>query len=215
MKIGIIGSGIVAQQLGLGFLRLGHEVQLGTRNQGKLSEWRKQAGAKAIVGALEDAARFGEMIVLATKWDNGATENAITLAGKDHFTGKIVIDVTNPLTFGAEGQPPKLPIGYPHSAGKMIQDWLPQSKVVKAFNIINANYMANPVLKEGIPDMFIAGNDLTAKNRVKEVAKAWGCEVHDIGDIGQSYLLEALAFLWITYGFINHHWNHAFKLLKQ
>jgi 8-hydroxy-5-deazaflavin:NADPH oxidoreductase len=215
MKIGIIGSGMVAQQLGLGLIKSGHDVKLGTRNPQKLSDWQKQSGNKGSVGSFEDAAKFGELLFLATLWSGGATENAIKQAGKDNFTGKVVVDVTNPLESGGEGQPPKLALGYPDSAGATIQKWLPGSKVVKAFNIITAYYMANPKLKEGTPDMFIAGNDSGAKKSVTDIARSWGWNVIDIGGIEQSYLLESLAMLWIRYGALNNYWKHAFKLLKE
>ncbi len=215
MKIGIIGSGMVAQQLALGFMKSGHEVMMGSRNPSKLDKWTQEAGAKAQVSSFEDAAKFGEMIVLATKWDKKATENAIDLAGKKNFANKIVIDVTNPLTSPGDGQPLTLAVGFPQSAGLLIQKWLPDSKVVKAFNIVTAYYMANPNLKEGTPDMFIAGNDISAKKIVFDIASNWGWEVHDIGNIEQAYMLESLAMLWITYGALNNHWNHAFKLLKK
>jgi predicted dinucleotide-binding enzyme len=215
MKIGIIGSGMVAQQLGLGFLKLGHEVMLGTRHPDKLNEWLIQAGKGASVGSFKDAAGFGELIALATLWNNGATEEAIRMAGKDNFAGKIVMDVTNPLAPGGEKQPPKLALAYPDSAGVMVQSWLPKSKVVKAFNTITAYYMANPKLKEGTPTMFIAGNDASANNTIKEIAEKWGWDVEIVGGIEQSYLLEALAMLWIRYGFLHNYWKHAFKLLKE
>lgn len=48
MKIGVVGSGVVAQQLGLGLIKLGHEVKLGTRDVSKLNEWKKQAGGKLL-----------------------------------------------------------------------------------------------------------------------------------------------------------------------
>lgn len=215
MKVGIIGSGIVAQQLALGLIKSGHDVKIGTRNPQKLDQWRQQDGAKVSAGSFEDAARFGELLFLSTLWRDGATENAIRLAGKDNFKGKIVIDTTNPLISGGEGQPPTMALGYPDSAGATIQKWLPDARIVKAFNIITAYYMANPKLQEGAPDMFIAGNDESAKKAVTELASGWGWPVIDIGDIGQAYLLEALAMLWIRYGFINGYWKHAFKLLKS
>ncbi len=215
MKIGILGSGMVAQQLGLGFLKLGNDVKLGTRHPEKLEKWLKQAGEKASIGSFEDAAKFGEIVVLATKWADDATQEAIRLSGKQNFAGKVVMDVTNPLVSGGENQPPKLAFGYPDSAGATIQGWLPESKVVKAFNIITAYYMANPRLKEGTPDMFIAGNDASAKKLLSDIAIKWGWEIHDIGGIEQSYLLEALAMLWIRYGVLNNYWKHAFKLLKE
>ncbi len=215
MKIGIIGSGMVGQQLGLGFLKSGHEVKLGTRHPEKLEAWLKQAGGKASVGSFEDAATFGEMIILATKWAGDATRSAIELAGKQNFKGKIVMDATNPLMPDGENKPPKLGVGYPQSAGAAIQEWIPEARVVKAFNIVTAYYMANPRLKEGTPTMFIAGNDKSAKLAITDVASKWGWETHDIGGIDQAYLLEALAMLWVRYGFLNNYWKHAFKLLKE
>ena len=215
MKFGIIGSGMVAQQLGLGLIKLGHGVKLGTRNPDKMADWKKQAGENAGVGSFEEAARFGDIIFLATLWGNGATENAIKMASHENLAGKVVIDVTNPLAPGGEGNPPKLAVSYPDSAGAIVQRWLPESKVVKAFNIITAYYMANPKLNEGTATMFIAGNDAAARKTVREIAENWGWDVIEIGGIEQSFLLEALALLWITYGFKNNYWKHAFKLLKK
>jgi 8-hydroxy-5-deazaflavin:NADPH oxidoreductase len=215
MKFGILGSGMVAQQLGLGLIKSGHDVKLGTRDISKLAEWQAQVGAKGSVGTFEDAAKFGEIIFLSTHWADGATQNAINLAGKVNFDGKIVADTTNPLVFDKAGAPPKLDLGFPDSAGAAIQRWLPNAKVVKAFNIITAYYMANPNLKEGKADMFFAGDDPKAKQKITAIAEAWGWRVIDIGDIKQAYLLEAMALVWIRYGFMHQHWKHAFKLLNE
>ena len=215
MKIGILGSGTVAQHLGLGFIKSGHQVVLGTRDVSKLKDWLAQAGESASVGSFADVASTGEVIVIATKWDGNGTAEAITMAGKDNFKGKIVMDVTNPLVSPEPNQPPSLALGFPDSAGKKIQEWLPQSRVVKAFNIITARYMCYPKLEDGTPDMFIAGNDPTAKAFVQKVAAGWGWQVTDLGDINQAYLLEALAMIWIRYGALNNHWTHAFSLLKK
>lgn len=115
MKIGVVGSGVVAQQLGLGLIKLGHEVKLGTRDVSKLNEWKKQAGGKASAGSNEEAAKFGDLILLATGW--AGTENAINLAGKSNFSGKTVIDVTNPLDF-SKGSPPRLDASPGNSGGE-------------------------------------------------------------------------------------------------
>ena len=64
MKIGIIGSGVVAQTLGAGFRKHGHEVELGTRDPAKLQEWATQHSGVHI-GSFADAAKFGEVVVLA------------------------------------------------------------------------------------------------------------------------------------------------------
>lgn len=68
MKIGILGSGAVGQQLGLGFSRLGHEVKIGTRDPKKLQEWLAQAGPRGSAGSFEEAAKFGELVALAKAW---------------------------------------------------------------------------------------------------------------------------------------------------
>jgi len=215
MKIGILGSGMVGQQLGLGLIKSGYEVKIGTRNPDKLEEWQKRAGKAGLVGSFAETATFGELMILATKWANDSTLKVIELAGKKNFKGKVVIDVTNPLEFEAEGKPPYPAVGYPESGGSIVQRWLPESKVVKAFNTITAYYMANPKLEEGIPTLFICGDDKLANDTVARIASNWGWEVIDIGGIAESYLLEALAFLWIRYGFLNNHWKHAFRLMKK
>jgi len=211
VNIGILGSGNVGQILASGFIKLGYEVMIGTRNPSKLKDWLdKEKNSK--VGSFKEAASYGDIIILCVKGTE--TENVIELADENNFSDKIVIDVTNPLIHKAN-QPPELAVGYPDSNGKMLQDLLPDAKVVKAFNIVTANYMCNPKLKDGSPDMFIAGDDNEAKSEVSEIISKFGWSVIDIGDISQSYLLEALAMIWIRYGVINNHWTHAFKLLKK
>ena len=64
MKIGIIGSGVVAQTLGAGLLKHGHEVTLGTRHADKLKDWVEKTPG-ATVGSFDEAAKFGEVVVLA------------------------------------------------------------------------------------------------------------------------------------------------------
>jgi 8-hydroxy-5-deazaflavin:NADPH oxidoreductase len=213
MNIGIIGSGIVGKQLGIGFTRIGNEVMIGTRDESKLNDWKKEAGEKASVASNQDAAKFGEINVLATEWSG--TENAISLAGKENFSGKILIDVTNPLDF-SQGSPPKIAVPFDNPGGQQVQKWLPDAKVVKAFNIINAYTMINPKLEEGNPDLFIAGNDIKAKEEVTKIAKQLGwVSIIDLGDISEAIWLETLTMLWVHYGFKFNNWTHAFKLLKK
>ena len=213
MKIGILGSGMVGQQLGNGFIRLGHDVKIGTRGTEKLKDWLKEAGGKGSAGSFEETAEFGEIIALATFW--AGTENAINLAGKNNFSGKILIDVTNPLDF-SQGTPPKFAATVGNSGGEQVQRWLPDTKVVKAFNTVNAYVMVGPKREEGDPDFFYAGNDEDAKKEVVEIAKKLGWKSFiDFGDISASYWLESLTMVWVHYAFKNNHWSHAFKLLKK
>jgi predicted dinucleotide-binding enzyme len=213
MNIGILGSGNVGQQLAIGLTRSGHKVKIGTRDTSKLNDWVKSVGGNVSVGGFEDAASFGELLIIATLWTG--TKSAIELAGKNNFEHKIVIDVTNPLDF-SQGVPPKLDSSPGNSAGEKIQKWLPNSKIVKAFNSVGSFIMINPKLEDGNPDLVIAGNDSDSKKVVAAIAEGFGWQnVIDMGDISQSYLLEAFAMLWIVYGFKHNHWTHAFKLLRK
>lgn len=212
MKVGILGSGTVAKQIAIGFLNSGHVVKLGTRDSQKLNEWLESVPS-ATVGSFSEAASFGDIVVIATLW--GGTENALKLAGLDNFKNKIVIDITNPLDFSS-GVPPKFAVTYGNSAGEQVQNWLKDSKVVKAFNTVSASIMVNPKLEEGNPDLLIAGDDLDAKKLVTEIAQSFGWQnVIDMGDIKQSFWLETFAMLWIEFGFKYNHWTHAFKLLYK
>ncbi len=214
MKIGVIGSGNVGQVLASGLIGIGHEVKIGSRepDSDKLKEWKAANGARASTGSFADAAAFGELIVLATLWSG--TEHALRLAGKDTFSGKTVIDVTNPLVFSEHG-PPSLALGCNDSAGEQVQRWLPEARVVKAFNIVGNAHMVKPDFPCGPPDMFIAGNDDKAKGTVSEILRAFGWEVIDIGGIEGARVLEPLCILWVIYGMRTHTFDHAFKLLRK
>lgn len=214
MKIGILGTGDVGQALGVGFAKLGHEVKMGSRDphQEKVKTWVNKVGPTASAGTFAEAAAYGELAVLCTIW-TGA-ENAIRLAGPDNLAGKVVIDTTNPLDFSS-GIPPKLAVGHTDSAGEHIQRWLPNSRVVKAFNIVGSAHMFKPEFPGGPPDMFICGNDDQAKETVTELLKAFGWSVIDIGGIECARYLEPLAMVWIRHFFRINSVNHAFKLLRK
>lgn len=214
MKIGILGTGDVGQALGHGLLRLGHEVKMGSREAGgeKARSWAAKMGKGASEGTFADAAAFGEMAVLATLWSG--TENALRQAGEKNLAGKVVIDATNPLVF-SPGKPPSLALGHSDSGGEQVQRWLPQSRVVKCFNIVGHAHMVHPDFPGGPPDMFLCGNDTDAKQAVSEICRAFGWPVIDIGGIEGARLLEPICILWVLYGIQNNSWNHAFKLLRK
>jgi 8-hydroxy-5-deazaflavin:NADPH oxidoreductase len=212
MNIALLGTGQVAIALAKGAAARGHQVVFGTRDIN--SETAQQALAAVPTAKLlnyDAAAKFADIAFLATSWSG--TENALKLAGADNLSGKLLIDVTNPLDFST-GKP-RLALGFPSSAGEQIQQWLPKTQVVKAFNIISSTRMVDPVFADGAADMFMAGNDVDAKLKVSELIKSFGWRsAIDMGDIGNSYLLEALAMTWIEYGVTRNHWTHGFSLLS-
>ena len=212
MKLGIIGSGGVAQTLGTAFAGKGYEVMLGTRDASKLEEWRAKVGDKASVGSFSDVAKFGDVIILSVLGE--AVINVIELAGKENLDGKTVIDLTNPLDF-SKGVPPTFTATVGNSLGEQIQRALPNAKVVKAFNAIGASVMIDPKFGSDTATQFIAGNDESAKAEATKLIREFGWDVEDLGTIDQSFFLEAFASMWINYGFKYNNWNHAFKFLKK
>jgi hypothetical protein len=214
MRIGILGSGEVGRVLGSGLVTLGHQVMMGTRNPAKpeVQTWLKENGSTACTGSFAEAAKFGEKIFFCIRW--AGTENAIALAGTSSFVGKMVVDVTNPLDFSTGG-PPQMQVDPGTSAGELIQQWLPSSKVVKALNTVTARSMTNGRIGTEDLDMFIAGNDEGAKESVAEILRAWHWIVHDLGGIEQSKLLESFALLSILHGYRTKRWDHAFKMLHR
>jgi len=208
VRIAVLGSGSVGQSISAGLARLGHEVVMGTRDPdaSRIQEWIGTAdGVKA--KTYGDAAAWCQLGFLCTKWSG--TENALQLAGVQSLANKIVVDVTNPLRPTDSGM--ELATEEIGSAGEQVQRWLPQSKVVKSLNILNAAYMLNAHLDEGEPLMFVAGNDATAKQEVSVLLESAGWTVSDLGGIEKARLLEALAMLWIGLAMQRQKFDFAFQ----
>ena len=215
MKIGIIGSGPVGQVLAKAFFQEGNEVMLGTRNIEKPEIVKFKNDNPGIeTGHFEHTARFGELLVLATA--GLVTQEAIRLAGPSQFAGKVVIDATNPI----DKEPPvhgvlKFFTSLDESLMEKIQSWLPDARVVKAFNSVGNGKMYKPEYKDGKPSMFICGNDEDAKKTVAEILEAFGWQTEDMGKSEAARAIEPLCILWCIPGFLRNQWTHAFALLKN
>ena len=211
-KIGIIGSGIVAQTLGGGFLKHGYQVMLGTSDKSKLAEWQKGAGAKAIVGSFAETAKFGEIIVLAVK--GTIAKNVLGLMGHQNLKNKTVIDATNPI---ADAPPANGVLKYFSSLDRSLmeelQETVPDANFVKGFNSVGNAFMVNPSFKSK-PTMFICGNNKEAKKEVSAIIDQFGWEAADFGMAESARAIEPLCMLWCIPGLSNNEWTHAFKLLK-
>jgi hypothetical protein len=214
MKIAVYGTGVVGKVLGKAYAERGHNVVMGTRDPNNATSQAAAQAAGVPLVSFAEAAIFGDIIILATKWDGGATENALNMAGVATFAGKIVMDAVNPLRFTATGL--DLTIGTTDSAGEHIQRYLHTAKVVKAFNMIGAGQMVNPTFVGGDPDMYICGDDAEAKAIVHGLIAELGWRsIIDMGDIRASRMLEVLAQMWIVQGMRTGKWAHAFKLLQN
>jgi NADPH-dependent F420 reductase len=209
MDIAIIGAGNVGAALAKGWAKKGHTIFFGVRNPGdsKYQALKGQLGSGAKFVQPSEAARTANVVVLATPWPQ--TEAAVKSLGA--LSGKIVIDATNPLKSDLSG----LTHGYTTSAAELIQSWIPDAKVIKAFNTVGANIMEKPEVKGYKAMMYFCGNDAEARQTVKKLISDIGFEPIEAGDLTQARLLEPLAMLWIKSAYVfGLGRDFAFGLLK-
>jgi len=212
MKIGIIGAGNVGKVLAKGWIDAGHTVIISSRDpkSESLFTWKEQMGASCLTGDFEQAAEFGELIVLAINWSG--IEQVLKKIGHGPLRNKVVIDLSNAVEFS---ETPQLALkGI--SAGELIQQWLPDSCVVKTLNMVGSSTMVNPQYTEGNPVMFLCGNDADARQTVTNLLKDIGWkDIVDIGDITRSGLLESLMLTCLISEIKAGGFGAAFALLRK
>jgi predicted dinucleotide-binding enzyme len=199
--------------LASGFVKHGHEIMFGTRDARKLADWIAQH-RKAQTGTFADAAKFGDVVVLAVKGTVAA--EPLRAAGSANLAGKVVIDATNPI---ADAPPVngvlKFFTNLDESLMERLQREFPNARFVKAFNSVGNPLMVNPQFKEGKPTMFICGNDEAARQTVRGILDQFGWDTADMGKAEGARAIEPLCMLWLIPGFLRNEWSHAFKLMRQ
>jgi predicted dinucleotide-binding enzyme len=184
----------------------------GSRDGSKLADWKQKAGAKAKTGTFAEAARFGDVVVIAVK-GTGAEPCVEACAGG--LDGKTVLDTTNPI---AETAPPvdgvlQFFTGPNESLMEKLQKRAPKARFVKAFSCVGNTFMVDPKLGGQVPTMFICGNDEKARAEATEILTAFGWETEDMGSAVAARAIEPLCMLWCIPGFLRNDWSHAFKML--
>jgi 8-hydroxy-5-deazaflavin:NADPH oxidoreductase len=193
MKIGILGAGNIGGGLARAWAAAGHQVMVsGSRDPAKLEAVADQAGHGAETGSLEQAAAFGEVVVLALLWPQ-VPETLAALAPV--LQGKVLIDASNPLTPDFV----HLAIGHTDSGGETVARMLPGVRVVKAYNSVGANIIGSADKRFGgvAPTLFFCGEDAEAKQVVAGLIADSGFEPFDVGGIATSRFLEPLEQLWV------------------
>lgn len=209
MKVGILGSGDVAKALARGFLKHGHQVVLGTRDTAKLKDFAAEQ-----TGGFADAAKFGEVVVLAVK--GTVAIEVIEAAGAGNLAGKTVIDATNPIADAAPVNGVlKFFTNLDDSLMERLQRAVPDARFVKAFSSVGNALMVNPQFDDGKPTMFICGNDDAAKTTVRGILDQFGWETADMGKVEAARAIEPLCMLWCIPGLLRNEWSHAFKLMQK
>jgi hypothetical protein len=201
---------MVGQALAGKLAELGHEVTVGTRDveatiartePGPLGNppfalWR-ETHPDVGLGTAAAAAADAELIVNAT---NGAGSIAmLEAAGEENLSGKVLIDVANPLD-SSQGTPPSFFVSNTDSLGEQIQRRFPDARVVKALNTMNCEVMVDPAKVPGEHDVFVCGDDADAKRRVGELLESFGWPVErirDVGGISSARGTEMYVALWL------------------
>ncbi len=196
MKIGIIGSGQVGGTLGKRWAQNGHTVVFGTRGgrSEAVQALLAAAGPNACSASLGDTVRVSDVLLLATPWDSTVQALSGLAAEGADFSGKILLDATNPLLPGLAG----LAMGTTTSGAELVAEKARGALVVKAFNSCGFNVMANPAFPQGSAVMFYCGDDAEAKSAAAALIAELGFEAVDAGPLAQARLLEPLAMLWIS-----------------
>lgn len=190
--IAVIGTGRVGGTLGSEWGQLGHTIVYGSRDpsRAEVAALVKRSGEGARATTPAEAVRDAGIVLFAVPWD--AAETSARSIGD--LKGKIVIDVTNPLMI-AGGQMVEKPV--PRSGSELIQSWLPNATVVKAFNALNWRVMADPAGTGGPVTVPLASDSADAKARVARLVQELGLEPFDAGRLANAKYLEGMAILYV------------------
>ncbi len=209
MNTAVFGTGVVGQAIAAKLSAVGHRVAMGTRDpEATLARtepdrygnppvrgWLAQHNGIQLTG-YEQSARDADVIFNCTM--GSASIEALRLAG-DTLTGKVLIDIANPLDF-SNGMPPTLSPVNTDSLGEMIQRNFPELKVVKTLNTMTAAIMVNPSLISGDHNVFMSGNDASAKEVARGLLHSFGWadnNIIDLGDITTARGSEQLLPIWL------------------
>jgi 8-hydroxy-5-deazaflavin:NADPH oxidoreductase len=199
MRIGVFGTGVVGQTIGTKLVAIGHEVRMGSRSADNenAAKWAGEAGPEASQGTFADAASFGELLFNCTA--GLSSLDALRAAGAENLGGKVVVDLSNALDV-SHGTPPKVGLGNEDSVGEQLQREFPEARVVKTLNTVNCEVMVDPSKVPGEHNMFVCGNDESAKATVISLLESFGwpaTHVLDLGDITAARGIELYLALWL------------------
>jgi predicted dinucleotide-binding enzyme len=180
MQIGIVGAGMIGGTLARLFTAAGHEVAVSnSRGPETLRQLVQELGSRAHAATVEDAARFGDVVVLAVPW---RTPEALPPA--ELLEGKIVIDAMNPYAEGGG----IADLG-DSSSSEETRKRVPGARLVKAFNTIWYQHLATRGRTDTPLDerhaVFVAGDDARAKAAVMRLVEEIGFAPVDTGGLAE------------------------------
>ncbi len=192
MKLAMIGAGRLGEGLGLRLSAAGHEIVFGVRDPVNAKYADLIAHKQIVMATPAQAIDDADYIFLATPWEQ--TQSALAALGK--LDGRVLVDCTNPVSFGADG--PALAIDPSTSASEIIASWAPGAHVFKSFNHLGSAIIKAPDRFVVPPLVALAGEDGRHKDRLLELIAEIGFTPQDAGPLRNARLLEAMAILWMT-----------------
>lgn len=212
MNIGIIGAGNMGSALGK-IWAANHSVLFSfSRDHQKLHSLAQEAGANAKAGSPEEAAKFGEVILIAVPWIK--LEEAIAAAVS--LEGKIIITCVSPNQPDFQGETTGIRTAAEISAAERIAQLAPGARVVEAFNLTFAEVLKSDTKFGSKPSLFYCGDDEEAKAVVAKLTEESGYEGIDAGALMVARSLEALATAWVQMAAVSSLFpDVALKVLKR
>lgn len=192
LRIGIIGSGDLGGSVGLAWAEAGHEIFFSSRNPDQLGELVEQAGGRARAGYPDEAAEFGEVVLIAVPY------MALPQVGEDYahlMQGKVVIEVGNPQ----ETDGPMHLEALEKGTGVASAEFLPGVRLVRAFNAIAAFHVRAGGLNQdgervGVP---IAGDDPEAIEITTGLVEDAGFEPVVVGGLARAEEFDIGTPVWV------------------
>ena len=192
MKIGIIGSGNIGGSIGKHWAKAGHEVMFSSRHPEELQSMADEVGAKT--GTTEQAAKFGEVILLAIPY--GKVPDVAQQIGS--LDNKIIIDAGNPYPQRDGEVAQKVIDDESQTASGYVASLFPGAKTVKAFNSVRDRVFAEQAFKKGDERIAvqICSDEPEAKETVKQLIEDIGFAPQDLGGLDRGILYEPNAPLY-------------------
>lgn len=198
--ISIIGSGGMAAAIGGLAARAGHKVEVTSRDAAKAQALAEQVEAGATTGTF-GAAPAGDIVILAVPYS--AVLDVVNQYG-DELAGKLLVDITNPVA--PDFKSFVTPVDS-FGAQEIVKAAPADAKVVKAFNTHFSHVLAAGQIDGHPLDVFIAGDDAQAKERVSSFIDGLGLRSMDIGNLPMAKTLEYMCLL--SLGLMTHSVNHT------
>ena len=213
MNVTIIGAGNMGRGIGTRAAAGGHSVTFVDANPEVAQKTAEEVKGAAKDGAQVSAAslgdvKLGDVVVLAV-WYGTNIEVAKQLGNK--LAGKVVVDIANPLNSTYDGLATAPDSSSAEDLAKAVA---PGAKVVKAFNTTYASTLLAGQVNGQPLDVFIAGDDTDAKDKVAQIAKDGGLRPVDTGPLSRARQIEGMQLLHIvTQGTLGTNWGSAIKIL--